>query len=83
MDLARDLREQTRSYVEGRTSQATLREWLEDRVQMIADADDSELRDLDGQLWTLISEHDLGHRDEVELRSLLAQVISAPAPGRA
>jgi hypothetical protein len=76
MNLVQELRGQARAYVGGRNSVAALREWLEDRIQIIADAKDPELRGLESERCTLISDHDLAHRDEVGLRSLLAEVSS-------
>jgi hypothetical protein len=76
MDLTTDLRAQIHSYVEGRSTLEDLRMWLADHVQEIADAGSAELDELDGLVWVLISELDYGHRDEAEVRELLAEALN-------
>ena len=75
MHLREMLREQARAYVECRSPLAELRSWLADHVQEIADAHDTALDELDGRLWSLISEFDLGHRDEASIRAELSKAL--------
>ncbi len=75
MDLTQALREQVRSYVDGRSSIAALRGWLGDHVQEIADSGDPHANALDGLAWILISELDYGHRDEASIRVELQHAL--------
>lgn len=76
MNLAQMLREEIKSYVEGRHNLNVLRAWLADHVQEIADSDDPEVDRLDGRTWILISEFDYGHREESDVRTALAAAIN-------
>ena len=76
MGLKALLQEKIRSYVEGHLDQADLRLWLGDHAQEIASSGDAELDDLDGLVWVLVSELDLGHRDEESVRAELAARLS-------
>jgi len=77
VDLIEALREQIRSYVEGRSSLAALRSWLADHAQQVSVSRDPALNELDGLVWILISEHDYGHRDDgdqcTQFRTILAR----------
>jgi hypothetical protein len=79
MDLAQEFRDQIRSYIEGGCSLGELREWLVLHTQGIADGGDTELNELDGRAWILVSEYDYGHRDEQGLRSELRRLLADAA----
>lgn len=76
VNLARGLRDQIRSYIDGRSTLPALRGWLADHVQRIADSGDPDIDALDGLTWALLSEFDYGHRDEDSIRAELRRALS-------
>jgi hypothetical protein len=77
MSLALALQEEIRAYLSGRVTLDGLREWLDERMQAIEDADDDALDGLADRAWTLFAELDYGHRDELEVRRELLASLSA------
>jgi hypothetical protein len=78
MDLARELREQIRAYVERQTTLADLREWLDAHAEVIENSDDPAVVELSENAWILFAERDRGHRDEEHLRAELGRLLPAP-----
>ena len=76
MDLATELKELIRAYVEGTRTITDVRDWLAVHVQDIEDADDPVAEDLSGDAWTLLAEFDCGHRTEEDLRSELSLFLA-------
>lgn len=75
MDLAQQLKNRIAGYLFGELSLDDLRDWLGDHVQDVHDSSDESLQDLDAKVWGLLSEWDLGHRDDASLRGGLAVLL--------
>jgi hypothetical protein len=80
MTLDEQLRAHTRSYVSGKTSLADLRTWIEDHAEELGDLEHAEAQALEGLIWLFISELDLGHRSEPEIRAGLMAELGHQRP---
>ncbi len=76
MNLTHALQDMLSAYLEGRMTLEQLRLWLAERVQVLADAGDSEATRLADQVWILLSEFDYGHRDEADVRAELQRELA-------
>lgn len=73
--LEQQLRRVLIDYLEERIDLPAVREWLEDHLQALAEANDPALSALEGMVWLLLSEHDRGHRSDPEIRARLATMF--------
>jgi len=73
MDLTREFQEQINAYLEGRTSLAALRAWMDLAAQEIVETDDDGVATLADRAWVLFAELDHGHRDEASVRAELGK----------
>lgn len=80
--LSQSLQEQLRAYVRGDAVLDDLRDWLEDHVQAVAEAESEEpgVWPFSDEVWLLVSEYDSGDRTEVDLKQALMElVVQQPA----
>jgi hypothetical protein len=76
MSLTHELAALVQAYLAGHTPLEAIREWLARHAQDIIDAQDSQLDELDGELWLLISEMDRGDLDADQVRAELTRFVS-------
>jgi hypothetical protein len=73
--VVRQLEDAASAYVSGSIDAATLEGRLADLANAVAENDEDESA-LHSLMWLLLSEYDLGHRDEASLRRSLQEAIS-------
>jgi hypothetical protein len=76
MSLEQEFQGLVRSYVLGQVGLEGVRAWLADHVQAVADTRDAALDELTGEAWALLSEYDLGDRDEDSVRAELSVTLA-------
>ena len=78
MNLAQELTDQIRSYIDHQSTLAELRAWLGSSVPAIDASADAYVRSISDRLWMLLAETDYGHRDEGSLRATLVSLLALP-----
>jgi hypothetical protein len=76
-NLLHTIRDAASAYVLGTIDAEALEETLAKLAIPVSEGNDPSTQDLHALIWLLLSEYDLGHRDEASLRRSLQQAIPA------
>lgn len=67
------------SYVDGSLTLTAFEDWFMPETWNLGAGRPTKASKLANEIWLRLAEHDMGHVDEHELKSLLRAAISAPA----